>query len=360
MINLNILAPASIKYFGDLHPFRKWERAFREQGIYITIYDSHTDKNLFNAEYLLMHQRYFDAGIFRGWETLSERGDEIRKFLTKAKREVKKLIWFDANDSTGTTHFPIISFVDVFVKKQILKDLDYYAGNESELKNTRIWTDPQAPNKKFSPCPPDQIHKIKLGWNIAYFDYRNFRLHHQLRKYLSYFISYNLFPIQYTPASTKRDFDLTFRGTINYNSPNAIADQRTKVLELFKTLPYKIATGGAVDRSKYLSELRASKITISPFGYGEVCFRDFEAFISGSLLLKPSMEHLQTFPNLFVPDETYVSVNWNLDNLEEKLDDLLSNYNRYQEIAANGQDHYRKHIDNSEIFISHIKSLLGD
>ena len=359
MIDLNILAPRSIRYFGDLHPFRKWHKSLKEQGINVAFYDSHTDKNLPNSEYLLLHHRYFDTGIFSGWENSPEKGEEIRKFLTTIKTGVKKLIWFDANDSSGTTQFPIISHVDVFVKKQRLKDLNYYAGNASDLKNVKVWLHPEVPQKKFVPCPADQLYKIKLGWNIAYLDYRNFLLHYRVRKYLSYYIGYKLFPIHYTPVDADREYDVTFRGTVNYNSrQDPVNAQRSKVLKLLTTLPHKIATGGVVTRSQYLNELRTSKITISPFGYGEVCYRDFETFISGSVLVKPSMEHLQTFPNLFIPGETYVPVDWNLNNLEETIDRILSNYNFYKEIAANGQEHYQKYMNDAELFIRQVRSLL--
>ena len=42
--------------------------------------------------------------------------------------------------------------------------------------------------------------------------------------------------------------------------------------------------------------MRQSKIVVSPFGFGEMCHRDFEAWGCGAVLLKPRVDHLRTLP----------------------------------------------------------------
>jgi hypothetical protein len=76
---------------------------------------------------------------------------------------------------------------------------------------------------------------------------------------------------------------------------------------------------GRISRKEYLKELSASKICFSPFGYGEVCWRDYEAVQCGTLLVKPDMAHIETRPDIFRPFETYVPVRWDLSDLEEKI-----------------------------------------
>ena len=71
-------------------------------------------------------------------------------------------------------------------------------------------------------------------------------------------------------------------------------------------------------RAKYIRELWSSRVAFSPFGWGEVCFRDFEAVACGAVLLKPDMSHLRTEPNIYESWVTYVPVNWDLSNLEER------------------------------------------
>ena len=44
------------------------------------------------------------------------------------------------------------------------------------------------------------------------------------------------------------------------------------------TLPgVRTVTDGRVSQAKFFAQLRHSKICFSPFGYGEVCWRDYEA-----------------------------------------------------------------------------------
>ena len=89
-----------------------------------------------------------------------------------------------------------------------------------------------------------------------------------------------------------------------------------------------------------------SKFGLSPFGWGEIGARDFEVFINGSLLIKPDMSHLETFPNFFKPMKTYIPVAWNFEDLEDKILDLLDSEEKRKEIASNGQDFYRSAISN--------------
>lgn len=83
------------------------------------------------------------------------------------------------------------------------------------------------------------------------------------------------------------------------------------------------ATGTGINLIRYLREMRQSKICFSPFGYGEVCWRDFEAVASGAVLLKPDMAHVRTDPDIFVPYETYMPVAWDLSDFAEKIYLLL-------------------------------------
>ena len=52
--------------------------------------------------------------------------------------------------------------------------------------------------------------------------------------------------------------------------------------------------------------------------------RDFEIFINGSLLIKPDMSHLETYPNFYKPMETFVPTRWDFEDLEDKILDLIN------------------------------------
>lgn len=351
---LKILDWPSKRFYGETHHFYRWKESFLENDLKIEIYFDHKDNRLKGADYLLLHSRYFADG----WQNIhtrsSQNEDELKTYLLEMKSTVGKVIWFDAADSTGSSDFPIISLVDVFMKKQRLKNIDYYTSTEQ--KDIRIWLNsiPEEERTTFAPCPVDQLHKIKLGWNIGFNDYRYFG--YKMSR-LSNYLSYKLYPTQLSAADKIRKYDLAFRGTIHKDKgdKNMISYQRNHVLGLFEKLNLNIASGGNVSRAKYWKELRDSKLSISPFGWGEICYRDFETFIAGSVLIKPLMDHMETFPNVFVENETYVPVSWSLAELEDKLVDIAGHYEDYRPIAKNAQEKYFNLINDAQSFINNFK-----
>jgi len=353
MITLKILSLPRTRLSSDLHPFYRWKNRFRDYGIDIELVFNHNSKKLRNADRVLLYHRYFDHGMKDALKNASEKDSKLINYLYTLKKDVGKLIWFDADDSSGTTQFPVINYVDTFAKKQILKNTEYYT-EKNENKNVNVWLDPELKQKKFLPCPDDQLYKIKVGWNIAYFDHRYFRFQHLLSNY----VNYKICPLKYTNVAEKRVLDLSFRGMINYNKQIVTVSQRNTLLKMLNTLNLNVATGEVLPRNEYLGELSQSKVSISPFGFGEICYRDFETFISGSLLIKPSVEHLITFPNLFIPNETYIPVSWDLCDFKEKAEHVVSNYNLYKHIAINGQEVYKRTINDPEVFINAVKHVI--
>jgi len=77
---------------------------------------------------------------------------------------------------------------------------------------------------------------------------------------------------------------------------------------------------------EYAKNLWNSKISLSPFGMGELCFRDLESMMFGTVILKPSHKKVDTLPNIMVDDKTFVSCNYDWSDLEEKIDYILSNF----------------------------------
>jgi len=99
-----------------------------------------------------------------------------------------------------------------------------------------------------------------------------------------------------------------------------------------------VVTGVGIRHDQFLAELRSSKVCFSAFGYGEVCWRDYEAIQNGAVLLKQDMSHVETLPDIFVAHETYVPVRWDLADFEEIVRGLIADPERCQEIARNALD----------------------
>jgi len=118
-----------------------------------------------------------------------------------------------------------------------------------------------------------------------------------------------------------------------------------------------IARSSKISWDDYWSELRNSKITVGPFGWGEICPRDFEAVICGSLLIKPSVEHLDTLPNIFISEKTYVPVKWDFSDLKEQCDYYLRNHAERNSIVKNAEREYAKYFQ-EKLFIRKIGEIL--
>ena len=83
--------------------------------------------------------------------------------------------------------------------------------------------------------------------------------------------------------------------------------------------------------------MKNSKIGISPFGMGELCYRDLEFIQNGCLLLKPDMTKVITEPDFFKPMDTYVPVKPDWSDLNETIEKVLANYRDYQYIIDNAR-----------------------
>ena len=92
--------------------------------------------------------------------------------------------------------------------------------------------------------------------------------------------------------------------------------------------------------------MRETKIMPSPFGWGEIGVRDYEAFINGSLLLKPNMDHMLTWPNIFIKNKTYIPFEWDYSDLESNILKYLKNDQERIDIAREGQKNYFESINN--------------
>jgi hypothetical protein len=137
-----------------------------------------------------------------------------------------------------------------------------------------------------------------------------------------------------------------------------VSYQRERLAQLIRA---RIQTG-KVSRRQYLAELRDSKVVLSPFGLGEITLRDFEIFLSGALLLKPDMSHLETWPNLFEESKTMIAFDWDLGNLKDKIEAVLSNYGDFLDIAREGQARYRRYLcghEAPELFANQFSGIIA-
>lgn len=112
-----------------------------------------------------------------------------------------------------------------------------------------------------------------------------------------------------------------------------------------------VISGGGVRFGDFIRELRSSKICLSPFGYGELCWRDIEAFMTGAVLVKPDMAHLDTLPELYEPNITYLPVKWDFSDMEDVIRSALSDESRRERIANEAFRRVQMYIQNKQFVL---------
>lgn len=239
-----------------------------------------------------------------------------------------RLLLVDWYDQTSSPHLELLRYVDLYVRRQILQDLSWYdadfAGGyaHTHFLATRMGYNLEGWHSG-SRIPAGFQHRLACGWSAGA-DRRYEKLLHASR--------------HYCPSFKRRPVDINARLALGDSTWGWYRRWRESSMAAVEDMTaLRTRTRGRLPRRLYLLELMLSKITFSPFGWGEVCFRDFEAFCSGSLLIKPSMAHLTTSPNLYRPFETYVPVSWDLSDLQDKCEHYLAHPAEAQRIASAGR-----------------------
>ena len=166
-------------------------------------------------------------------------------------------------------------------------------------------------------------------------------------KLTGYNVAHNWPHLQYMQQGyTNRDLDVCaiYQGILN----NGCHDHevRSDVLytghrkacwdELDKLTGREVAKGQSTPE-QFVEIMKRSKIGISPFGMGELCYRDIELIQYGCLLIKPNMDKVITEPDFFKPMETYIPVKPDWSDLNEKIEKILGNYKDYLYIINNAR-----------------------
>lgn len=260
-----------------------------------------------------------------------------------------RILWIDDQDSSGTIPIQILKQVDLYAKNQLLKNRELYKEPVYQAVYFRNYyhellgiEDPQG--EFYGGIADEDLVKLRLSWNLAFSNWHVMGKS-RVARVLSYLNPRRRYGI--LPTSTylqQRPTDISYRVTDHMHAPT-VSFQRNRVRELleqFVSDQYVLKSKGKISYRAYKQEIRNSRIIPSPFGWGEVCFRDFECFEAGALLFKPSMHHLETWPDYYVPHVTYIPFEWDFSDFTLKLLDILQNPEAYQRIAAEGQ---RRFID---------------
>lgn len=291
---------------------------------------------------------YFDAiGLKLSFRKSKEDVLRLVREICAQKAENTPLLYFDGDDDLGIQHPEVLPYVSLYIKKHLHKDLQHYL--KERIGKSHL-TDYVAQTYGISfaddPIPSSQaldqgdLPKLWGGWNLA-LDRRIQRLYHEERA--------NGIP--------QKTLDIVYRASIPQDWIGPLRSKPQEILSSFDPSYLIRLPTAPVPLHAYYDELRSSRLCISPFGYGEICWRDFEAVIFQSLLLKPDVSHLITTPNIFIPYETYVPLKWDYADLEEKCRFYLEHPEERKRITQNAYRVLSDYYEN-DTFLLQAKDLI--
>lgn len=336
-MNVYILASYDLISYYFFYPLFVLRPLLASFNIHIKFFTK-IEPDIYRGDVLLIDNRFFTPF----WKNDRAKALDTLELIRK---RCFKVIWLDVTDSTGATQFQVLPFVDRYFKKQLLKDRSLYTKN---FYGARIYTDyyknhfnlPAEEVFSVEPVNGEDIPKLDVSWNLGMGPcHLRLGVSNLLRKIP--FSLKRLIPLNFAPyfyQTGRRKKDVCFRGSDQYNN-KAIAFQR---LEIKKQLEARNVSTKPISRWAYLRELKTTNIGISPFGAGEVCFRDFEIIMNGGLLFKADMSHLETWPDLFVNDRTYGAFKWDFSDFDQQLDRFLGNPKLREQIANTAQVRYHE------------------
>jgi hypothetical protein len=271
----------------------------------------------------------------------SERADDLCDVLVRAREAApeRRLVFLDSHDQTSTPHFPVLPHVDRYVKSKMLRNVDDY---QTDYGGGYVFSDWYARQYDFdledwhfgSIPDPAYADRIVSGWNFAVMP--RLRWIARADGLLPRRLESRPYEINLRFALPARDVDREW-----------YQDYRLRCREATDPLKsrFQATREDRVNQLRFLYQLRQSRAVFSPFGWGEVCWRDYEAVACGALLIKPSMEHLVTTPDIFVAGETYVATQWDNSDLAERVEYYLANLDEAQEIANNASRALRDYFE---------------
>ena len=276
-----------------------------------------TDSNDYDYEFI-SHNNYVNSSV-----SLEQ---SIEEGINKLANKRGDYFLFSGADSTS-----LLGVYEVFsesnakylFKKQLLSKDDY---NSPTALNKWFFGTGTLLDKGYD-IPIETYNKIKLtGYNVGH----NWP-HLQQLQYPNITRDIDVCAV-YQTRIPREVYDHEVRSdTLYYNHRNTAWQELSKIES-----KYNIVKGQSTPQ-QFIEIMKRSKIGISPFGMGELCYRDLELVQWGCLLIKPDISKLRTEPDFFKPMETYIPVKPDWSDLNETIEKVLGDWQNYNYIIDNAR-----------------------
>jgi hypothetical protein len=333
----------------QVHGFRMNERALRK-GLGMS-FEMASAETLQEVEQAVLRRPADVAFIMVSWR---EKPEEVTSLFRRLSGRPGRptLVFLDYFAPASSPFFGVLPHVDCYFKRQMYRDPSLYL---EDFDGGNLLTDYlskvmgiELDGWDFSSVPdPDHLHKLVHGWNLGVTPH-----YRQLLKLTA------AMPLPWE----RRPFAVNCRMGLA-TAPGAAIEwyqrYRTRWVEALAPLRGEFRCTGS-DRVRlrhYFAEMILSRIGVSPFGWGEVCFRDYEIMAAGALLIKPSMSHLRTSPDIFVEGKTYVAASWDPDDIGDVCRHYLAHPEDAKEIIHNGREALSAYFERDG-FVGDIRRVL--
>lgn len=191
-------------------------------------------------------------------------------------------------------------------------------------------TDGEIPEKVYRRLP-EQLEKVDIGLSFLYANH----IMYEHRRTL-----------EHVRRDESRDIDVFFAGTTLYwpnpkiaqTWPQQLATTHRQscvsALQQLKSVNSLILDSKSLRLAEYSDALRRSKIVVSPWGFGESCYRDYEALLYGCDVIKPSTPYrIKSRPDIYRTGEgswlRWTKPDWS--DIGDVVEQSLSEWHQRQE-----------------------------
>jgi hypothetical protein len=275
--------------------------------------------------------------------------------MEELRKKYRTIAFFHDDAGGGIPRLEVLPYTNLFYTKALFKDRSLYArslyGKElySDYYHLNYGVCDDNPKERPALKDPRQLDKLRLSWNIGIGDFPREQFRQRAgtlaAKIFGIRTAKNFYSRKKLPADplAANTGGIDVHARIGLTSRPSIAYQRKLILSKIEG-DRRFLTGETSQR-RYNRELSDSKIVLSPFGWGELCLRDFEAVRAGALLLKPNMDHLETWPDIFVKGKTYASFSWDGEDLLSTAGAYLDNEKMRRDTIRSAFDAYRSQLE---------------
>jgi hypothetical protein len=330
-----------------------------------------------------LQQKLLDARAFDGeLIVVSVPWDTDRHKLADFYRELRrncpdqKLVHFDYGDGNQSPHFGILAHVDLYLKQYLNTDWNDYrqrflggsrfiqhlveAGMAEDSILSEVWTDLFQ-----SELPAAHEHKLTLGWNFGLWKRMIYLAEGKPdmvllgKDKLHNFAAAKARTMLDVLRGRKRSIDVYCRATLYAGWTRKHRESTIATLNQLADDYAVVSSKAKVTFSEYYREMAQSRIFVSPSGWCEYTPKDYEALYFGALLLKPSLEHIKTEPDVCLPGETYVPLDWDMSDMLDKCRYYLEHEDERRRIAETAREAYVSYYRERRL-VDHIGRILDN